>query len=186
MSDSRSAELWNKEHAALIPERPHKPYLSKKSLKAPAVQAEVVARRAMGQQKSEIQKALGIGKHTVSSIIEQTEIDRILEDGRIGAARRIPKSLTVIDHHLERNSLTAALAILNPLVLSKDAAPRDPSIGNMHISQTIQMLLHPDKPAAAQSETTITGQVQPTQQDSELTSHNQQYVSDAPKPDPDT
>jgi hypothetical protein len=130
-----------------------------------------------------------IGRNTVSGIIEQNNLDQILSDGRLGAARLIPKSIGVVDHHLERNSLTAALAILNPLVLSKDAAPRDPNIGNMHISQTIQMLLHPEskpqEPASAAIETTITQQVQPVQQDNELASDNRQCVK-LPDHGPDT
>jgi len=164
--------------------KPRKSYLPKRSIKSPAIQAEVVARRAYGESKAQISQQLGIAPNTVSGIIELTEIDTLLQDNRLGCAKLLPKSVRVVDHHLNRNSLTAALAILNPLVLSKDAAPRDPSMGNMHISHTIQMLLHPDKPVAAQSDTTITMQVQPAQQDKQFVSHNSDCVKQDVKPDP--
>jgi hypothetical protein len=169
------------------PAKPRKAYLSKSSRKPPAIQSEVVLRRAAGQTKTQIANDLDIGRNTVSSIVELSDIDHMIEDGRVGACKRIPKSLTVIDHHLERNSLTAALAILNPLVLSKEAAPRDSAIGSIHLQQTIQMLLHPEtKPTDLQNalpDTTLTQQVQSPEQDKQLTSLNSDCVNQPAEPE---
>jgi hypothetical protein len=173
---------------AAIPAKPRKSYLSKKSNKAPIIQAEVIARRANGESKLHIAHEMKLGYNTVGGIVEQNKVDELLADGRIGAARLIPKSLATVNHHLDRNSLTAALAILNPLVLSKDAAPRDPAIGNIHLQQTIQMLLHPEtKPTDVQnalSDTTLTQQVQSPEQDKQLTSLNSDCVNQPAEPEP--
>jgi len=149
---------------AAIPSKPRKSYLSKKSMKAPAVQTAVVTRRALGQSKAQISQEVGIAKNTVSSIIEQSEIDRILEDQTLSCAKLLPKCVREVDYHLDRHSLTAALSLLTPMVLNRDTAINASQVGNMHISQTIQMLLHPDKPAepVKATETIIESTATPT------------------------
>lgn len=83
-----------------------------KSTKAPALKNEVIVRRAMGQSKSVIAKQLKIAPNTVASIVALSNIDDMLESGRLSVHQLIPKSVNVMDERLDKGSESAAIEIL--------------------------------------------------------------------------
>jgi hypothetical protein len=101
------------ESPAIQPSKPAKqPVQRKSSMKAPVIQAAVIARRSIGQSKKKIANELGIAQNTVTSIIGLNSIEDHVEAGRLSIAGLIPKSVNVIDYRLDKNSETAAFKVL--------------------------------------------------------------------------
>jgi hypothetical protein len=114
--------------------------------KAPAIQTQVVARRMAGQPNSKIAKDLGMGVNTVKSIINLTDVDRMMQDGRIGAMERVPQALKTLDVRLEKNSESAAIWLLDKCFENEKPNGKRMS-GDVTLNQTLQVLLRSeDKP----------------------------------------
>lgn len=114
--------------------------LRKSSRKSPAIKNEIVARRLMGQNKTQIARDLGIAKNTVSSVIELNDVDRMLEDGRIGTMQRVPEALKTLDVRLEKNSESAALWLLDKCFDNSKVQGNKMS-ADVVLNQTLNVLL---------------------------------------------
>jgi hypothetical protein len=120
------------------------PIKRKRSIKPPAVKNEVVARRSLGQTKTQIARDLGIAVNTVSSIVALSDIDAIMEDGRLGTMKRVPQALKTLDVRLEKNSENAALWLLDKCFEGKDLGSKR-MVGDVTLNQTLQVLLRADE-----------------------------------------
>jgi hypothetical protein len=105
-----------------------KPYPPRRSRKPQAIKTAVVAKRANGQNKSSIARDLQITTNCVTAIIEESDIDRILQDGQIETLRRVPAALKTLDIRLEKNSENAAIWLLDKCFDSKKIG-RTPDAG---------------------------------------------------------
>ena len=104
--------------------QPRRAYKPAKSRKAPAIQAAILAKRAIGTSKRQIAKEMQVSPNTVTSIIELSDFDAKLTDGRTLCAELIPASVRVVKHRLAQNSENAAFKLLEGIgVLGKDAKP---------------------------------------------------------------
>ena len=105
-----------------------KPYPPRKSRKPQAIKTAVVAKRANGQNKASIARDLQITSNCVTAIIEESDIDRIMQDGQIQTLSRVPAALQVLDVRLEKNSENAAIWLLDKCFDAKNAS-RKPEPG---------------------------------------------------------
>lgn len=62
----------------------------RKSRKAPSVKAAVITRRVNGESKLEIAKDLGITRNTVTTILEESNVEQYLNEHRANAIELIP------------------------------------------------------------------------------------------------
>lgn len=117
------------------------------SKKPPIIKTEVIARRAMGQSKSQIARETEIAYNTVNCIIEESKVDELIEGGRLGCAKLIPKAVGVVDQRLDQGSESAAFGILNPLVLrgNQESVRRRSMMEDPTLQKAIRDLLGPDR-----------------------------------------
>jgi hypothetical protein len=140
-------------------EQPKKSTVFHKSTrKAPAIRNAVVARRMAGQPNAKIARELEIGVNTVKSIINLTDVDRIMEDGRLGTMERIPAALKTLDVRLEKNSESAAIWLLDKCFDNQQPSGKRMA-SDLTLNQTLNVLLHSDKSA----DNAVEVIVQPTQ-----------------------
>jgi len=50
--------------------------------------------------------------NTVKAILEESNVDKLVESGRVQVCNLIPESIRVVKHRLEKNSETAAFKVL--------------------------------------------------------------------------
>ena len=112
----------------------------KRSIKPPAIQSEIIARRVSGQNKTRIARELGIAQNTVTSVLALNNVEAMFEDGRIGAMKRIPKALETLDVRLEKNSESAALWLLDKCFDDSKVTGKRMT-GDVTLNQTLQVLL---------------------------------------------
>jgi hypothetical protein len=86
---------------------------ARSSRKAPAIKTSVIVKRLQGQDKTSISRELGIARNTVTAILEENDVERIMQDGQSQTLRRVPAALDVLDVRLEKNSENAALWLLD-------------------------------------------------------------------------
>lgn len=113
----------------------------KSTRKAPAIKNAVVAKRLAGESNAKISRDLGIAVNTVKSIARLTDVDRMQEDGRIGAMQRIPKALQTLDVRLEKNSESAAIWLLDKCFENQQPTGKHLA-GDLTLNQTLNVLLH--------------------------------------------
>jgi len=102
---------------------------TRKSRKAPAVKTAVLAKRVQGQSITNIANDLGITRNTTRAIIDESNLDQLMEDGRIQTLNRVPAALKTLDVRLEKNSENAALWLLDKCFDSKQVASKpDPAL----------------------------------------------------------
>lgn len=120
----------------------------------PSVKTEVVARRVQHQRITTIANEVGITRPTVYKILKESNIDELLESGRLGIARLIPKAIDVVDQRLTKGSESAAFGVLNGIgVLGKDIQLKSNHMADIHLQVAIQNLLgsNPDEPKTPQN-----------------------------------
>lgn len=149
----------------VIEPKQHSAYHPTKSRKPQAIKNAVIVKRVNGQSKSSIARDLGIAVNTVNGIIEQSDIEKQLQDGLSQCANLISKSVKVIDQRLDKGSESAAFGILNPLVLSR-AAQANPQrmTADVHLQQAINVLIQPNSTQVIDATT-----VKPASEDPNLT-----------------
>lgn len=98
---------------------PEKPYKSRLPL---ATQAAIIARSVIGgETNADVAEALDVDPHTVSRVLSQPEIKQSVEDTKSALAVRLPRSVRVVDYHLNRNSLDAAKFTIRSMGIGADA-----------------------------------------------------------------
>ena len=83
------------------------------SRKAPSVKTAIILKRLQGQDKTSISKDLGVARNTVTTILEENDVDRIMQDGQVETLKRVPAALRTLDVRLEKNSENAAIWLLD-------------------------------------------------------------------------
>ena len=126
----------------------------KSTRKAPAIRNAVVAKRLAGEPNAKIARDLHMGVNTVKSIINLTDVDRMMEDGRVGAMERIPKALKTLDVRLEKNSESAAIWLLDKCFDNEKKSGKRMA-GDVTLNQTLQVLLRSDPQQNDTAEVTI-------------------------------
>lgn len=102
-----------------------KPRLSRK---APAIKTAVTLKRLQGHDKTRISRELGIARNTVTAILEENDVERLMQDGQTEVLRRVPAALDVLDVRLEKNSENAAIWLLDKCFDAKNSG-RKPEPG---------------------------------------------------------
>lgn len=116
------------------------PVKPRRSNKPPSVKASVVAKRVNGQSISAIARDVGISRPTVYTILDESDIDKVMADGRLGAMKRVPQALDVLDNRLDKNSESAAIWLLDKCFEGKQETGKRMS-GDVTLNQTLQVLL---------------------------------------------
>lgn len=111
----------------------------RKSRKAPALKTAVTLKRLQGQDKTSISRDLGIARNTVTAILEENDVERIMQDGQIETLRRVPAALRTLDARLEKNSENAALWLLDKCFESSKVQGKQ----NPQLFVAIQNLMQP-------------------------------------------
>lgn len=110
----------------------------------PSVKTEIVARRVQKQQITTIAREMQISRPTVYKVLDETNIDAMLESGRLGIAKLIPKAIDVVDKRLDKGSESAAFGVLNGIgVIGKDAVQGKSAHlqADVHLQVAVQTLL---------------------------------------------
>jgi hypothetical protein len=127
-------------------ERAYKP---KRTLKAPAVQSAILAKRANGHSKAKISKELGIAVNTVTNVLELNDFDRTLQSEQKESLKLIPRAIGVMHDRLTKGSENAAIHVLENTIWplnAKQTKQSDPSLtlaiqnlmGNVQIAAPAQ------------------------------------------------
>jgi hypothetical protein len=80
--------------------------------KPAVVQTAVVLKAMNGDSKRQIAEDLGIGRDTVTAILEQPELDQLIKEGKTRLHQLIPKSLNAFEHALDKHKTAEATVIL--------------------------------------------------------------------------
>jgi len=92
--------------------KPRTAYKPRKSIKAPAIQSAVLAKRANGESKRKISKDLDIAYNTVTSVIDLNQFDEALAKNQASSIALIPQAIRVAEHRLAQNSENMAIKVL--------------------------------------------------------------------------
>jgi hypothetical protein len=97
--------------------------------KPAVVQTAVVLKAMNGESKRQIAEDLGLGRDTVTAILEQPELDRLVKDGKIRLHQLIPKSLGSLEYALDKHKTPEAILILRATgVLPQEVSESGPSV----------------------------------------------------------
>lgn len=132
------------ESSAIEPKQKKPTVFRRSTRKAPAIKNAVVSRRLLGEPTAKIARDLGIAVNTVRNITNLTDVDSMMEDGRIGAMKRIPQALKTLDIRLEKNSESAAIWLLDKCFDANEKQGKRMS-GDVTLNQTLQVLLRSDE-----------------------------------------
>lgn len=99
------------------------------SNKPPAVQAAVVVKAIEGESKCQIAQDLGISRNTVTAILEDTELSKLVLEGKTKLHRLIPKSLGSLEYALDKHKTPEAILILRATgVLPQEVSESGPTV----------------------------------------------------------
>jgi hypothetical protein len=115
-------------------------YKPRSTIKSQAIQNAVIAKHVAGTSKLQISKDLQLAPNTVSSILDLSNVDEVMGDGRLQTLRRVPAALRTLDARLEKNSENAALWLLDKCFESSKIGSKQP---NTQLVVAIQNLMQP-------------------------------------------
>jgi hypothetical protein len=84
----------------------------RKSIKSPGTKALVIAKRVQGDSKRKIARDLNLPRVTVTSILDESNLDQQLTSGKLQSAGLISRAIGVIETRLRLNSENAAIKVL--------------------------------------------------------------------------
>lgn len=113
----------------------------RRSNKAPSVKASVIAKRVQGQSIAAIARDVGISRPTVYAILDETDIDRMMKDGRLGVMQQVPEALDTLKVRLEKRSESAAIWLLDKCFENQQPTGKHLA-GDLTLNQTLNVLLH--------------------------------------------
>jgi hypothetical protein len=148
----------------------------RRSTKAPAVKAAVILKRANGEHWSQISKDLQISKNTAKAIVEESEIDRQIENYRGQVIGLIPKAIAAMDTQLSKGDGSLGRQLLGDIgVIGKDAmgAKNSAVEGMQAMFKQCQVLINQAAPEPAPSP-------------KEAITISAEVVNDNPAKDPDS
>jgi len=102
-------------------------YKPRKSIKPPAIQSAILAKRANGASKARIASDLSISKNTVTNVLELNDFDRNLDAERKESLSLIPLARAAVKARLEKNDGAIGIKVLEnsiwPLNAKTSRAP---------------------------------------------------------------
>jgi hypothetical protein len=113
---------------ALAQPQPRRAYKPRRTIKSQAIQNAVIAKHIGGTSKLQISKDLQLAPNTVTSILDLSNVDEVMADGRLATLKRVPAALKTLDIRLEKNSENAAIWLLDKCFDAKNAS-RKPEPG---------------------------------------------------------
>jgi hypothetical protein len=145
---------------------PRRAYKPKSSLKPPAIQSAILAKRANGASKAKISRELGVAVNTVTNVLELNDFDRNLDSERLESLSLIPLARAAVKARLEKNDGAIGIKVLEnsiwPLNAKTSKAP-EPGLtlaiqnlmGNVQVNAQVEQkpaievkadgLIEPDK-----------------------------------------
>jgi hypothetical protein len=84
----------------------------RKSIKPAAIQSAVIAKYAQGESKVQIAKDLEIQPNTVRSILDSSEIEQVILQGRSRVVSLIPRAIDTVEYRLNKHDGNIALGVL--------------------------------------------------------------------------
>jgi DNA-binding transcriptional MocR family regulator len=114
---------------------------------APGIKTAVIQRRVSNQSKRKIASELGIGRNTVTRILEDSHVEQALECGIQASVGLIPQAIRVAEFKLSQNSENMAIKVLENTIWplnTKQGKPQDPGLtlaiqnlmGNVTVQQS--------------------------------------------------
>jgi hypothetical protein len=113
------------------PQESRRAYKPKKTLKPPAIQSAILAKRANGSSKAKIAKELGMAINTVTNVLELNDFDKNLQTEQAQSLKLIPKAIQVAHDRLSKGSENMAIHVLENTIWplqSKTSKPHDPGL----------------------------------------------------------
>ena len=95
------------------------------TIKPPIVQAAVIAKHILGESKTQIAEDLGMGRNTVTAILADTELNRLVSEGKSDIYRMIPEAVAGIRKAIKKGKTTeeAQLVLRSTGVLAPEQSP---------------------------------------------------------------
>lgn len=112
-----------------------------RSNKPPAVTSAVLAHRTAGRSKSAISRDLGISRPTVTRILEDSDIDKVLADSRLQCLPVIPHAIKSMDAQIEAGDGDLAHRFLKDFGVLDGSHSRSGMTGDVRLQQAINILL---------------------------------------------
>jgi hypothetical protein len=110
--------------------QPRRAYKPTRSLKPPAIQSAVLAKRANGSSKRQISKDLGVAFNTVTNILELNNFDANLDAERKESLSLIPLARAAVKARLEKNDGAIGIKVLENSIWPLNAkTSRQPDAG---------------------------------------------------------
>jgi len=124
-----------------------------RTTKAPAIVGAVLAKRANGANKAQIARDLKMSTNTVNKILDESEFDVQIAEGRRACVGLIPKAVTAVNTQLSRGDGTLGLKLLENLqVIGESAANPKNNTHLEEVFQSVQVLIQGDnKPVSTES-----------------------------------
>lgn len=82
------------------------------SNKPPAVQAAVIVKAMNGDSKRQIAEDLGMGRNTVTAILDDTELNQVILDAKASFLRLAPKAVAAFDKAITKGQIPEASVVL--------------------------------------------------------------------------
>lgn len=101
-----------------------------KSTKSEVTKTAVLVKTVAGESKSQIARDLGITRDTVRNILDESELAKLVAEGKTALHGLIPKSLAAFDYAITRHKIPEATIILRATgVLPQEITePSGPSV----------------------------------------------------------
>jgi hypothetical protein len=132
----------------------------RKSNKSPSEKAAVIARRVQGETKTKIAADLHMAHNTVTTILEEADLDEQILAGRASCVSLIPEAVTAVQYGLRKGDGNLGVRFLEGVGVIGDDRQRRPSSGvDAQLFVSIQNLIQPPKPAEAPKDSPINAEV---------------------------
>src|SRR6266403_1481028 len=115
------------------------PYKPRKTLKPPAIQSAILAKRANGQSKAKIARDLEVAINTVTNVLELNDFDRSLESEQKESLSLIPAARKAVAYRLALNDGNIGVKVLENTIWPLNAkTSKTPNVG---LTLAIQKLM---------------------------------------------
>jgi transposase len=111
------------------------------SNKPPVVQAAVIAKSMNGDSKRQIAEDLGLGRNTVTAILEDAERNQLVLQGRDGIYQLIGKSVQALERAIDKGKTTEEAQLI---LRATGVLPQEQSENN-NFSATVNLGVFPDR-----------------------------------------
>jgi hypothetical protein len=145
-------------------QQPRRAYKPKKTLKPPAIQSAILAKRANGDSKAKISRDLGMAINTVTNVLELNDFDKNLQTEQAQSLKLIPRAIQVAHDRLSKGSENMAIHVLENTIWplqSKTSKAHDPGLtlaiqnlmGNVTVQSTTELKPVESEPICVNADT---------------------------------